>query len=109
MLNKPKFLDKVKVKAFAYNAKKSVVIDGQYQAGGRGISTTKNFHQETIYTVIGTVNLPQGYSEHIGHEEGYGFKHTGSVQVFIVANTIGVRYKAQLEDMELVEEGNANV
>lgn len=103
MLEKPKFLDKVKVKNFAHNAKKLVVIDGQMQAGGRGINTSKNHHPETIYTVIGTVNLPQGYSEYIGYEEGYGFKHTGSVQVFIVANTIGVRHKVLIEDMERLE------
>lgn len=102
MLEKPKFLDKVYVKNFAYNANTPVVVDGG-QAGGRKVSTSKNNHPETIYTVIGTVNLPQGYSEYIGYEEGYGFKHTGSVQVFIVANTIGIRHKVLLEDMELVE------
>ena len=103
MLEKPKFLDKVKVKNFAYNAKKSMVINGQFNASGRGISTSENRNPETIYTVIGVVNLPQGYSDYIGYEEGYSFKHTGSTQVFIVANTIGVRHKVQLEDMNPVE------
>lgn len=104
MLEKPKFLDTVKVKAFAYNAKKSVVVDGQYYGSGRGITTVKNRQPEIIYRVIGAVNLPQGYSDHLGYEQGYKFKPTGSAQVFIVANTIGVRHKALLEDLELVED-----
>jgi len=107
MLEKPKFLDMVKVKAFAHNAKKSVVVNGQFNASGREISTSKNRQPEIIYAVIGSVNLPQGYSEYIGYDEGYRFKPTGSVQVFIVANTIGVRHKALLEDMELVEDDHA--
>ena len=107
MLEKPKFLDMVKVKAFAHNSKKSIVVDGQYHHSGREVTTVKNRQPEIIYAVIGTVNLPQGYSDYIGPEEGYdGFKCTGSGQVFIVANTIGVRHKALLEDLELVEDGN---
>ena len=103
MLNKPKFLDKVKVKNFSYNAKEIVTVKGEFTTSGRGISTFKNHNPETIYTVIGTVNLPQGYSDYIGPEEGYGFKRTGSTQVFIVANKIGLRLKATLEDLELME------
>lgn len=104
MLEKPKFLGMVKVKAFAHNAKKAVVVDGQFNASGREVTTVKNRQPEIIYAVIGVVNLPQGYTEYIGYDDGYRFKSTGSVQVFIVANTIGVRHKALLEDLELVED-----
>jgi hypothetical protein len=93
MTEKPKFLDKVRVKQFAYNAK-------TYK--GRELCLVKNLNPETVFYVIGTVNFPHGVT-HWYPEEGTEFHQTGSTQVFIVANTIGIRYKATLEDLERIE------
>lgn len=97
MLEKPKFLDEVRVKNFSYSRK--TYID---QVDGRSVGKISNKKPDTIFTVIGVTNFKIGRSIYIGPEEGYSFQQTGNVQVFIVANTIGIRHKVQLEDLELV-------
>lgn len=101
-----KFLDQVKVKAFS----QSIKTTEQREAGTLKYKTTfivrkvrkyKNPAPETLYVVIGTTTLQEGYSDYLGQDDGYGWAHEKTVKVYIVANTLGRRYKAQVEDMEI--------
>ncbi len=93
------FLAKVHVKQFAISVK-------QYAGHGRKerrIKMLANPNPDDIFTIISATQIKEGQVWFEGDDVGYIFKETGSKQVFIVAKSIGRRYKVLLEDIEAVE------
>jgi hypothetical protein len=101
-LRKPEFLEEVKVSSFCFSIKKY-----NYQLGRpeRVIERYKNKNPDNVYRVIGQTVLNTGYSEYLGYEGGYGFRMTGCQTVYIVANTLGRRYKVLPEDIVYLNNG----
>lgn len=102
-MDKPKFLQKVKVKNFAEIRKGYKMRQRGDRDNFREVVKRENRNPEQIFTVIGVTTMKEGWSDYIGYEEGYAFEQTASKTVYIVANTLGRRYKALLEDLELIE------
>lgn len=103
-MDKPKFLQKVKVKQFTQSIKRvrhkpNKTINDLF----REITKIKNTNLDQIFTVIGVTSLKEGWTDYVDPEVGNTFRQTASVTVYIVACTLGRRYKATLDDLELVE------
>lgn len=99
------FLAQVKVVKFAESRKGSLVVDGFYHGLARVIATNDNHNPEDIYTVVGVTQLKEGWSDFISEDEGTAFRQTDSKQVYIVAKSIGQRFKVLPEDIEVIEKG----
>ncbi|GAB0167483.1 hypothetical protein LSPCS325_09200 [Lysinibacillus sp. CTST325] len=94
------FLQQVKVKNFAESKK---VYGTRY--GGRKLYTYANENPNDIFNIIGVTSIKEGVTEHDG-EYGYQFNQSKSHKVYIVAKSIGRRFKVLPEDIELVGEPN---
>lgn len=99
------FLAKVKVKRFVKGIRSSQVISGQYHGLGRKIVTRENRSTDDVFFVVGVTQLREGLIEWEGSDIGYVFRKTRSRQVYIVARSIGRRFKALPEDIEIVDAG----
>jgi len=90
------FLEQVKVKNFAESKK---VYGTRY--GGRKLYTYANKKPDDIFHIVGVTSIKEGVTEHDG-EYGYQFNQSKSHKVYIVAKSIGRRFKVLPEDVELV-------
>lgn len=100
------FLQKVKVKKFAESTKMYGVppwSKGHYKAGYRGLELTDNPQPEEVYTVIGVTSIKEGESEY-DSEAGYYFVQKNSHKVYLVAKSIGRRFKVLESDLELIND-----
>lgn len=90
------FLQQVKVKNFAESKK---------VFGGRELHTYINEKPDDVFHIVGVTSIKEGDTE---HEAGYGyyFNQKKSHKVYIVAKSIGRRFKVLPEDIELVGEQN---
>lgn len=93
------FLETVKVKNFAHS-KRVCVENSEY--GGRQVYTIPNDKPDDIFHVIGVTSLKDG-ATHYDSEDGLYFAATKSHKVYIVAKSIGRRYKVLEEDLERLE------
>lgn len=93
------FLQPIKVKNFAVSKK---VHGLGYRYGGRQLSTYANDKPDDVFHVIGVSSIKEGA---VGYdfEDGYSFEATNSHKVYIVAKSIGRRYKVLPQDIELLE------
>jgi len=103
-MEKPVFLQKVKVKQFAVSVKTYKPVEGIGRAHCREMAKRINEKPDQIFTVIGVTTIKEGYSDYIGYEDGYTFRQRASKNVYIVACTLGRRFKAALDDLEIVTE-----
>lgn len=90
------FLQQVKVKNFAESIK---VYGTQY--GGRKLRTYTNENPDDIFHIIGVTSIKEGVTEY-DREYGYQFDQKKSYKVYIVAKSIGRRFKVLPEDVELI-------
>ncbi|OMD87801.1 MULTISPECIES: hypothetical protein [Paenibacillus] len=100
------FLQKVRVKKFARTVKtfgQNPWIPNSKDLY-RKVDTYPNDRRDIVYTIIGTTQLQEGYSNYLGSDEGYGWAQRNSVKVYIVAHGLGRRYKVIPEDLEPVGE-----
>lgn len=100
------FLTKVKVRQFADGVKrhgKPPFADTGHKHY-RILHRTPNPNPDIIYTIIGVTGIREGYSDYLSYEEGYAWVQNTSHKVYVVANTIGRKYKVLPEDMEVLQE-----
>lgn len=112
---KPEFLQKVKVVAFTKTHKIYGMVDVTSFYGHetpqdrnhRIMQRSPNLHPDDIFTVIGVKTLPLGFTDDLDTGERSGFVQTGSLQVYVVAKSIGRWFQAMAEDLIPVEDGNS--
>lgn len=90
------FLQQIKVKNFADSKK---VYGTQY--GGRKLRTYANENPDDIFHIVGVTAIKEGVTEY-DREYGYQFNQNKSYKVYIVAKSIGRRFKVLPEDVELI-------
>ena len=89
------FLQAVKVVRFAESKK---VFNERYRYGGHEVVTYPNPNPDDMYFVIGVTSLKEGEIDY-DSEEGYMFCQSKSHKVYIVAKSIGRRFKVLEEDL----------
>lgn len=99
----PKFLDKVKVSHFSTSEKGSPKKwpNGRWRPG-RHVEIHENRFPEDVYTVVGVTKFYEGETDPGSEDEAPYFNMQNTVVVYIVAKTIGRRYKVQLRDLQIV-------
>lgn len=100
------FLQKVKVKKFAESSKMYGFppwSKGKYNVVYRGLKLTDNHKPDDVYTVVGVTSIKEGVREY-DSETGYYFVQKNSHKVYIVAKSIGRRFKVLESDLELINE-----
>ncbi len=90
------FLQQVKVRNFAESKK---VYGTRY--GGRELYTYANKNPDDIFHIIGVTSIKNGVIDY-DHEYGYQFNQKKSHKVYIVAKSVGRRFKVLPEDLELI-------
>lgn len=90
------FLEQVKVKNFAESKK---VYGTQY--GGRQLHTYSNKSPDDIFRIVGVTSIKEGVTEY-DSDHGLYFCQKKSHKVYIVAKSIGRRFKVLPEDVELI-------
>ena len=91
------FLQPVKVKNFADSKK---VFNSRY--GGRKLITYPNQQPDDVFYVVGVTAIKEGETEY-DSEAGYYFVQDKSYKVYIVAKSIGRRFKVLESDIEKVD------
>ena len=86
------FLQQVKVKNFAESKK---------VCGGRELHTYVNEKPDDVFHIVGVTSIKEGVIEY-DQEYGYQFNQKKSHKVYIVAKSIGRRFKVLPEDVELI-------
>ncbi|GIO25378.1 hypothetical protein [Oceanobacillus sp. J11TS1] len=91
MVTNDLFLKQVKVKEFA---------DSMKVGSARKLVKVPNENEDDIYTVVGVTAINEGYTE---YDESAYFVMTDRHKVYLVAKSIGRRFKILEEDMDLLE------
>lgn len=91
------FLKPVKVKNFAESVK---VYGSRY--GGRKLKTYPNKNPNDVFYIVGVTAIKEGVTEY-DSEAGYYFCQKNSHKVYIVAKSIGRRFKVLESDIEIEE------
>lgn len=91
MNNTNLFLKQVKVKEFA---------DSHKVGRARKLVKIPNENKDETYTVVGVTALNEGYSESDGY--GWYFVMTERHRVYLVAKSIGRRFKVLEGDLEII-------
>lgn len=91
------FLSQVKVRNFA-ESKKS--YNSRY--GERSLYTYPNKNSDDVFYIVGVTAIKDGVIEY-DREYGYQFNQKKSHKVYIVAKSIGRRFKALERDLEIIE------
>lgn len=99
------FLQPVNVNRFSDSQK--VFQPCPYRQNTEAISWRKLVHYENanpddVYHIIGVTSVKEGFAEYTGSEEGYTFRHFKSHKVYIVAKSVGRRYKVLPEDLRVL-------
>lgn len=92
------FLKSVKVKQFADSKK----YYGNSKHGGKKLINIPNDKPDDVFYIVGVTSIKEGIVEY-DYEYGYSFSATKSHKVYIVAKSIGRRFKVLESDIELVE------
>jgi hypothetical protein len=95
------FLKPVKVKQFADSRK----YYGLTRYGGRKLITIPNDKPDDVFYIVGVTSIKEGIVEY-DNEYGYSFSASKSHKVYIVAKSIGRRFKVLERDIEKVEVTN---
>ena len=90
------FLQQVKVINFADSMK---VYGTEY--GGRKLHTYANENPDDIFHIVGVTSIKEGVTEY-DSDHGLYFCQKKSHKVYIVAKSIGRRFKVLPEDVELI-------
>lgn len=92
------FLKPIKVKNFAESKK----VHGVGRYGGRELFTHPNDKPDDVFHIIGVSSIKEGVINY-DFEDGYSFQALKSHKAYIVAKSIGRRYKVLPQDIELLE------
>lgn len=98
------FLQKVKFKQFVESAKGSPKRPDGSTRAGRHLRYRENPNPDDVYHIIGKTHMVEGVSEWVGYEEGYTFRFEKRHEVYIVAKSIGRRFKVLVDDVEFVQD-----
>lgn len=98
------FLKQVKVKRFAKTVKKYGPTPWNigWQSHYKVLEKEENNNPDEVYTIVGVTNLQEGYAEYEGMEEGYRWQQKAHHKVYLVAKSLGRRFKVLEEDLELI-------